>query len=295
MAPNTAPCLLLACLLLLLAGTASSTPSSSGKPEQQQRTVMAWVSTPIANWKQCAAFLGSGGEAEGTVSAISIDNLYSFVPDRGYEDMLTKDDAAIAEHKTLWQDGGFHTYPMIGLGGRANISALRPLLFNASWQEKFIAFLASEATAREYDGYNIDFEPQVDVAHRESNPTARDALALADLLSALGSRLHAENKTLSLDSMAVTGACWTNGTGHRYPVLDSEPCPWIRRLWDLSALSAVDELDRIISMDTYTTNSTEWPMDLMQYQVRPPAASSPPPVMLAPCAVTTLATVGRAR
>ena len=44
MAPNTAPCLLLACLLLLLllllAGAASSTPSSSGKPEQQQRTVM---------------------------------------------------------------------------------------------------------------------------------------------------------------------------------------------------------------------------------------------------------------
>jgi hypothetical protein len=72
--------------------------------------------------------------------------------------------------------------------------------------------------------------------------------------------------------MTVTGACWTSG-GHLYPTLDQgellcistlyfnfvfqlcisnfisffnfifnvfsfiEPCPWIRRLWDLLALS----------------------------------------------------------
>lgn len=235
-----------------------------GRDDAPTRTVMAWVSTSVANWKQCATFLGPGGEAEGTVNAISIDNLYSFNPARGLEDMFTADDAAIAEHKTLWKDGGFRTYPMIGFG--ANITALRPLLSSASWQEKFISFLTSEAVTHTYDGINIDFEPKTDVVHPKNNPTARDALALADLLSALGSRLHANNKTLSLDAMAVTGACWTNGTGRHYPKIDSEPCPWIRRLWDLSALSGVDELDRIISMDTYTANSTEWPMDLIQYQ-----------------------------
>ena len=104
------------------------------------------------------------------------------------------------------------------------------------------------------------------MVHPDNNPTPQDALALADLLSALGARLHAVNKTLSLDAMAVTGACWTKGNGHEgHPLIDLQPCPWIRRFWDLSALSAVDTLDRIISMDTYTDNSTEFPFDMMQY------------------------------
>ena len=61
--------------------------------------------------------------------------------------------------------------------------------------------------------------------------------------------------------MAVTGACWTAG-GHLHPVLDRKPCPWIRRFWDLDALSAVDSLDRIITMDTYTKNSTEYAISM---------------------------------
>ena len=65
--------------------------------------------------------------------------------------------------------------------------------------------------------------------------------------------------------MAVTGACWTAG-GHRYPEIDRKPCPWIRNFWDLSALAEVHQLDKIISMDTYTSNSSEFTIDLMQYQ-----------------------------
>ena len=123
--------------------------------QQQRRTVMAWVSTAVENWKQCAAFLGSGGEAEGTVNAISIDNLYHFNPMLGFEGMLTADSLAIAAHKQLWQQGGFRTYPMIGLGGTANITTLRPLLFNHTWRSKFVAFLVQEAVAQRYDGINI--------------------------------------------------------------------------------------------------------------------------------------------
>jgi hypothetical protein len=44
---------------------------------------------------------------------------------------------------------------------------------------------------------------------------------------------------------------------HRYPEVDLLPCPWIRRFWNLAALTDVASLDRIISMDTYTDNSTE--------------------------------------
>ena len=265
--------------------------AGAAEPAPPGRTVMAWVSTSIDRWEQCASFLSSGGEAEGTVSAISTDNLYHFDPALGYDGMLTTDAAAIAAHKRLWQQN-FRTYPMIGLGGTGNISTLRPLLFNQTWQNTFITFLVNEAVARDFDGINIDFEPGTDVVQPDNNPTARDALALAELLSALGTRLHAANKTLSLDAMAVTGACWTKGEGHEgHPNLDLLPCPWIRRFCkssattplvflafvagaflrgcvttgDLSALSAVDTLDRIISMDTYTDNSTEFSVDMMQY------------------------------
>lgn len=134
--------------------------------------------------------------------------------------------------------------------GTGNITGLRPVLFNRTVGRRFVDFLVSEAVARGYDGINVDFEPRTDVLDPDNNPTIADAVALAGLISALGDRLHTVNKSLSLDAMAVTGACWTEG-GHRYPALDRKPCPWIRRFWDLDALSAVDSLDRIITMDTY--------------------------------------------
>jgi hypothetical protein len=209
---------------------------------------MAFISTAVSNWDQCASFLGEGGAGHGTVNAISIDNLYHFSPTKS--PMLSIDAAAIEKHTSLWVKGGYRTYPMIGFG--RNITELRVMLLNSTAQQDFVGTLVSEAVRHTYDGINIDFEPLTDVMQPNNNPTAHDALALVDLLSLLGTRLHAVNKTLSLDAMAVTGACWTKGGHEAHPLLDLKPCPWIRRLWDLSALSAVDTIDRIISMDTYT-------------------------------------------
>jgi hypothetical protein len=221
---------------------------------------MAFISTAVENWAQCKSFLDEGGEAAGTVNAVSIDNCYHFDPSA--TPMVTPDPAVIAAHITWQQPGSaFRTYPMIGFGG--NISALRPLLSNGTKQQQYVDYLVAEAVRVGYDGINIDFEPLTDVLHPDNNANPRDALDLADLLAALGSGLRAANKSLSLDAMAVTGACWTSG-GHKYPALDRKPCPWIRSFWDLSALAEVRQLDKIISMDTYTSNSSEFPTDLVQ-------------------------------
>ncbi len=135
----------------------------------------------MENWKQCASFLSPGGEAAGTVNAISIDNLYSFSGTA-----ITRHAAAIAAHEEIWQSSGyFRTYPMIGFGD--NITQLRPLWGNHSW---LVDFLATEAEASRYDGINIDFEPLTDVVHPDNNPTIDDALGLAAFLQDLGDRLH---------------------------------------------------------------------------------------------------------
>lgn len=248
-------CALLLPFLVLGGGAAAPAP---------KRTVMAFVSVAAKEWQQCADYLLPGGEGQGTVNAISIDNLYHFDP--AATPMITPDPAAIAEHARVWMPH-FRTYPMIGLGGTANMTDLRPLLYNASKRGWWVDFLVREAVARGYDGLNVDFEPKTNVVDPDDNASPRDALAFADLLETLGAALHAAapGKTLSVDTMAVTGACWTSGEGKHYPKIDAKPCPWIRRFWDLSALSAVKNLDRIISMDTYTANSTEYPADITQY------------------------------
>ena len=231
------------------------------------RTVMAFVSAPPAEWARAAAFLRPGGPAAGSVNAVSFDNLYSFNPSRPATRQVVPAPANINLHANLFVPH-FRTYPMIGFGGAGNISVLREeFLESPPARAAFVSFFVAEVVARGYDGLHIDFEPRTDVLHPANNPTARDGLLLADFLSELGAALHAANasKTLSLDAMAVTGACWTAG-GSLHPALDRKPCPWIRRLWDLSALSEVDELDRIVSMDTYTANSTEYALDLQQYQ-----------------------------
>jgi hypothetical protein len=188
---------------------------ASGQLASNKRTVMAFISTAISNWEQCADFLGEKGAGYGTVNAISIDNLYHFNPAKS--PMFTVDAAAIEKHTALWVHGGYRTYPMIGFG--RNITELRVMLLNNTAQQQFVDILVSESMKHAYDGINVDFEPLTDVLHPANNPTAHDALALVDLLIKLGDRLHAVNKTLSLDAMAVTGACWTKG-GHLYPQLD---------------------------------------------------------------------------
>ena len=101
-----------------------------------------------------------------------------------------------------------------------------------------------------------------------SNPTIADAVALAALLEKLGSALHAVNKTVSVATMSAQGACWSqwhHANGEHG--VDSRPCPWIRRFWDLDALSSTRSLDRLISMGTYTMNSTEYALDLNLNQI----------------------------
>ena len=223
-----------------------------------RRTVMAFISTDVSNWAPLAAYLSPSGEGAGTVNAVSIDNLYRFNPRGNPADPVSllkplAGGANILAHKRIWIDGGYRTYPMIGFGG--NITDLRFMLLNTNTKATLISLLVNEATKQGYDGINIDFEPLTDVLNPANNADAHDALALVDFLEILGEQLHAINKTLSLDAMTVTGACWTAG-GHLYPKLDLLPCPWIRRFWDLSALSAISTLDKIISMDTYTANSS---------------------------------------
>lgn len=217
---------------------------------------MAWISTAVSNWARCADFLGPTGQAHDTVNAISIDNLYHFHPPA-----LIPDPSAIAAHRDVFQKAGFRTYPMIGFG--VNISELRVVLKDPT---TFIDQLVNESVKNAFDGINIDFEPRVDVLHPDNNPTVGDAMAFAELLGQLGTQLHTVGKTLSVDTMAVTGACWSRPPHAKFPEQDLKPCPWIRRFWDLNALSATGPLDRIISMDTYTANSTEYPSDLKQYQ-----------------------------
>ena len=60
---------------------------------------------------------------------------------------------------------------------------------------------------------NIDFEPKMDVRHPANNPTLQDAIAFAAFLQALGHALHAlpgRRRQLSMDSEAVSSACWSD-------------------------------------------------------------------------------------
>lgn len=213
--------------------------------DRPARTVMAWVSTDPANWPTCRDFLTTGA-AKGTVNAISIDNLYTFHPENG---TLSRDDggATIAAQQKIWSD--FRLYPMIGYGG--NVTGLHQLF---AAPEAFIATLVKDAVEFDWAGINIDFEPStnMDDSDPRSNPSIDDAVALAALLDKLGAALHAVNKTVSVDTMSAQGACW--GQWHHADGshgVDPKPCPWIRRFWDLDALSSVRHLDKLISMDTY--------------------------------------------
>ena len=53
--------------------------ATSAAPSER-RTVMAFLSTGVENWAQCKSFLDEGGEAAGTVNAVSICNCYHFDP-----------------------------------------------------------------------------------------------------------------------------------------------------------------------------------------------------------------------
>ena len=153
----------------------SPVPLKSDEQQQSspppQRTVMAWVSTDVANWPQCAEFLTTG-PAKGTVNAVSIDNLYTLHPSNG---TLIRRLPEIAAHTKVWQSSGsFRTYPMIGFGD--NVTLLRQLWSNPT---DFIMLLRDDAVRYNYTGINIDFEPKtmMDDSDPRSNPSIRDAIA----------------------------------------------------------------------------------------------------------------------
>ena len=118
---------------------------------------------------------------------------------------------------------------------------------------------------------NIDFEPQTDVHDHANNPTVADGVAFAAFLQALGKALHAlpgRRRQLSMDSESISGACWSDSGEDQNPphTWNRKPCPWIRSFWNLDACSRATEIDVIIPMDTYTTNSTEIPFTTWLYQ-----------------------------
>lgn len=89
--------------------------------------------------------------------------------------------------------------------------------------------------------------------------------AYAALLDGLAKAVHLlpGRPSVSVDTESVAGACWDLGPpGHTW---DQKPCPWIRRFWNFDALAS-SELDTVMTMDTYTRNTTELPYDLWLVQ-----------------------------
>jgi hypothetical protein len=239
--------------LLLLLAMLCSTNSSN--------TVLAWVE---GNWTEVADFVISGN-AKGAVNAISAGGMWGVSHLNG---SLTINQAAVEEHRKIWQStaakaAGIRTFPVIGFGG--NISVLRQLF---AAQDQFITALTEQIQSSQVDGVNIDFEPQANV-HDKSDPytpTVDDGAAFAEFLDRLSKAVHKlpGRPTVSMDSESIVGACWSTPPNPSH-TWDYKPCPWIRNFWDFNRLVDTD-LDRVIPMDTYTLNSTEFPFSLWYYQ-----------------------------
>eukprot|EP01052_Picozoa_sp_SAG31_P012708 SAG31_NODE_748_length_12390_cov_6.306484_12_plen_289_part_00 len=237
------------------------------------RTVMAWIE---GNMTDVADFVlrGAGKGAVNAVSHTSVFRLHA----NATAARLVVDANGLEEHRQHWQQGaakslGIRTYPCIGYGG--NISGLRTL-FQPEIQASFIQELVAAIEKSDVDGINIDFEPATDVHHPDNNPTIDDGLQFAKFLNALGTALHAlpgRRRQLSMDSESIAGACWsmagandntTTPPGHPWNRI---PCPWIRYFWLLEAFVALSpELDLIIPMDTYSTNTSDFRTSLWLYQ-----------------------------
>ena len=237
------------------------------------KTVMAWIEgdmTEVADF----VLRGAGKGAVNAVSHTSVFRLHA----NATAAQLTVDDAALEQHRQHWQQGtaktlGIRTYPCVGYGG--NITGLRTL-FEAGNQANFIKGLVAAVEKSDVDGINIDFEPQTDVRRPSDNPTIDDGIEFARFLNALGAALHAlpgRRRQLSMDSESISGACWstagandntTTPPGHPW---NRVPCPWIRYFWLLEAFVAFSpELDLIIPMDTYSTNTSDFKTSLWLYQ-----------------------------
>jgi hypothetical protein len=228
------------------------------------RTVLAWVE---GNWTEVADFV-LDGSAKGAVNAVSAGGMWGV---SSLDGSLTVDLAKQEEHRRIWQSArarsaGLRTYPVVGFGG--NITVLRTMF--ARGQDAFVGALSQAVHDLDVDGVIIDFEPLADVHDRHDDtgaPTPVDGAAFADFLDALTRAVHAlpgRRRTVSMDSESIVGACWSKPPvpSHTW---DYKPCPWIRNFWDFNRIERT-ALDRVIPMDTYTQNSTEFPYSLWYYQ-----------------------------
>ena len=227
------------------------------------KTVLAWVE---GNWSEVAEFV-LGGSAKGAVNAVSAGGMWGVSPVDG---SLTIDAAKEDEHRRVWQsararDAGLRTYPVVGFGG--NITVLRTMFEHG--QDDFVREISRKVLDLDVDGVNIDFEPLADVHDRDAAgaPTPEDGAAFASFLDALTRAVHAlpgRTRIVSMDSESIVGACWSTPPvpSHTW---DYKPCPWIRNFWDFNRIERT-ALDRVIPMDTYTQNSTEFPYSLWYYQ-----------------------------
>ena len=218
-----------------------------------RKTVMAWLTGCGANWTDCADFI-LRGPAKGAVNAVSAGGLIEL--NSTDWTLHAADSETIANWKRVW-GSGIRTFPVIGAGG--NITSLRPLFAKANITA-FATSAAAVVAELGFAGLNLDFEPATFVhepAMDGPNPSVVDGLGFAALVDATAKALHKVGKTLSVDTQTVVGACWSD-PGPANHTWDLRPCPWIRRFFNHDALAA-SAVDRTITMDTYTTNSTAWP------------------------------------
>ena len=219
--------------------------SHATAPPEGRRTVMAWLASCGENWTVCADFV-LRGPAKGAVNAISAGGLVEM--NQSDWTLRAGDSASIASYKRVWQVPGMRHYPILGAGG--NITLLRPLFAKAN-RTAFAKSAAAVVVAGGWDGLNFDFEPATDVHHPDNNPSIQDGIDFAKLVDETAKALHKENKTLSVDTQSVVGACWSAAGMDQTPPhnWNLQPCPWIRRLFNHDSLAA-SAVDRSIIMDT---------------------------------------------
>lgn len=220
------------------------------------RTVMVWLSDGVGGvdekgYTELVDFIVSHNNA---INAVSVEGLYTFASDGS-----VKANATAVQLHQQWAQRGMKTFPILGC---SELAWARKAFQNV---EAFTATLVNEITKYGFDGYNIDIEPATNVSDPSSatNPTDDDAAQFAKFLTHLADAMHALDppRTITVDTMSVVGACRST---YHYPK-NLEPCPWIRRFWNFQML-AESTLDKALTMDTYTQNDTEFPLDMLYNQ-----------------------------
>jgi len=123
----------------------------------------------------------------------------------------------------MYRKEGLKIMPMLT---SANIVQMRQIFDDAALQKSFINSAVQNAITNNYDGYDIDMEPETGVV-------AADGPKYTAFLDNFAVAMHVLNKTLDVDI-----ASWGP-------------------LWDFAAL-AKTRVDVFHTMDTYASNFTTW-------------------------------------